>query len=139
MTTHTAATTATVTTRPRWDAVLGVIGGALLLAAALSVILTNDAIPVPAFLALYFPGIALAAAAGFGMGRRVAAGALGVALGIGLAVFVVLWIMGLGDSLKGLVDQFDSRQHVRDHVPVAVLGTAWLMAASALWRRDTTA
>jgi hypothetical protein len=117
--------------RHSWVPFVAAAAGASLLLKAVLIIASGNSISDGPMGVLYLGGLLLGLAAAIGAGLRRSGVAAKVGVAFGAAVLLLLWIMGLGDSLKPVIGAFSDAQHVKDEVPVGtagmvLLGLAWL-------------
>lgn len=130
MTTTTANTTAGTTARHPWVPYLAAGAGAALSLKAVLVVATDDGGP-GAMAVLYLGGLLLGLGAAVGAGLRQPGRLRGLAVGAGSSLLLVLWIMGLGDSLKPLVGAVSESEAVQAEAAVLLAGLVLLALA---WR-----
>jgi len=70
---------------------------------------------------LYISGLLLGIAAAVGTGLRQRRGRRAL-VAVGLAVLLVVWVMGLGDALKPVFGLFSDKEYVEVEGPLALLG-----------------
>jgi hypothetical protein len=121
--------------RHTWVPYVAGLAGTLLLVKGLLAAVDGQAAPDVVFAVLYLSGIALGVVAAVGAGLR-RGGWPGAGLGAGLAVLLVLWIMGLGESLEAVVRALTDDRAVQEEVPIAVAGAVVLLLAWRAWDRD---
>lgn len=131
------AVTAAVPTRPRlWHVATAaaiVAGLALLLKVAL-IIATTNALPSTVAGVLFLVGVALPLVVAAGLATASPSWGKRVAIGVGVVLAHLFFLMMLSDSLGGLVEMVTTRAYLADEVPVGVLGLAWL-AVGLLMRK----
>lgn len=117
----------------KWVPYASVAAGASLLISSAMAFATEGEEPTVSVL-LYFAGVALAVAAaiGFGLGRRSARAVVTVAA----PLLVVAWVMGIGDLLTPLIEVFSKKEYVGDEVPIDLLALV-LLGAGARAGRDS--
>lgn len=82
---------------------------------------------------LYISGALLGIAAAIGTGLRQRHGRRAL-VAVGLAALLVIWVMGLGDTLKPVFGLFSDKEYVEVEGPLGLLGVA-LLALGALGKR----
>lgn len=115
----------TRTARHTWVPYVAAGAGAVLALKAVLVMATDDGSP-GAMAVLYLLGLLLGLVAAVGAGLRQRGWARSLAVGLGGAVLLVLWIMGLGDALKPVVGLVTDDQHAKDEVPILLAGLVLL-------------
>ena len=83
---------------------------------------------------LYLLGLLLGLAAAVGAGLRQPGRARSVAVGLGGAVLLVLWIMGLGEVVEPAVAAVTADEHAPVEAPILLAGLVLLALA---WRART--
>lgn len=124
------------TARHAWVPFVAAGAGAVLALKAVLVMATDDAAPA-AMGVLYLLGLLLGLVASVGAGLRQRGWVRGLGIGLGSAVLLVMWIMGVGDLLKPAVGLVTDYQHAKNEVPIllagsVLLGLAWLARARDL-------
>lgn len=110
-----------------WVAALA--GAALTLKIAL-IAAAGDGMSDTPFAILYLGGLALGLAASVGVGLRQRGALRSLGLGLGSAVLLLAWIMGLGEVLEPLIGLVTSSTTAQEEGPILVaglvlLGLAW--------------
>lgn len=124
------------TRRHAWVPYVGAAAGSALLLKAVLIIASGNAVGDGPMAVLYLLGLLLGAAAAVGAGLRRDRLALKLAVGAGGVLALLLWIVGVGDSLKPLVALVSDAEHVQVEVPVALAGAALLGLSWLGWSRD---
>lgn len=120
----------TRTARHTWVPYAAAAAGAVLSLKAVLVMATDDGAP-SAMGVLYLLGLLLGLVAAVGAGLRQRGWARSVGIGIGAAVLLVMWIMGLGDLLKPVIGAVTDSDTAKDEVPILLAGLVLLALA---WR-----
>lgn len=123
--------------RHTWVPYVAALAGATLLVKGTLAAVQDDGTNDTAMAVMYLGGIALGLAAAVGAGLR-RGGWSGAALGGGLAVLLVGWIMGLGESLEAVVGALSDDRAVQEETPIAVAGLVVLVLAWRAWTRDSS-
>lgn len=126
----------TASARHTWVPYAAAAAGAVLSLKAVLVVATDDGAP-GAVGALYLLGLLLGLAAAGGAGLRQRGAARGIAVGLGAAVLLVLWVMGLGEALESVVAAVTDDEHAPVEAPIllaglVLLGLAWRARARDL-------
>jgi hypothetical protein len=119
----------------KWVPYVSVVAGAAFLISS-AIVFATDGDEPPVSVALYFGGIALAAAAGIGFGltRRRGRRAL---VAVGSVVLVVAWVMGIGDLLTPFFELFSDKEYAGDEGPSVLIGLLLLvLGARAGWSSE---
>lgn len=91
------------------------------------------------FALLYLSGLALGLAASVGVGLRQRGALRSLGLGLGSAVLLLAWIMGLGEVLEPLVGVVTSSTTAQEETPILVAGLVLLGLAWSARSRDLRA
>lgn len=121
--------------RHPWVPVVAVLAGTALLVKGLVSAVQGDAAPDTAMAVLYLGGLLLGVTAAVGAGLR-RGGWSGAALGAGLAVLLVAWIMGLGESLEAVIGTVTDDRAAQEELPIALAGVVVLALAWVARQRD---
>lgn len=128
------------TARHTWVPYVGALAGAVLvLKVALIIASGNDALEGAMGGLSHLGGVGLGVVAAVGAGLRQPTVGRRVAVGFGLVVLLVMWVMGIGDLLKPAIATISDAQHVKDEVPIGIAGAALLVASYVGWSRDQDA
>lgn len=128
----------TTTTRHTWVPYAAAAAGAVLSLKAVLVVATDDGAP-GAMGGLYLLGLLLGLVAAAGAGLRQQGVARGVAVGLGAAVLLVLWVMGLGEALESVVGAVTDDEHAPVEAPILLAGLVLLALAWRARARDLQA
>lgn len=125
------------TPRHTWVPYVAALAGAALTLKVTLILVTANRVAESSMGVLYLGGLLLGLVACVGVGLRQRGALRGIGLGLGSAILLAGWIVGLGDTLKPAIGAFSDRVYVRDEVPVllaglALLGLAWLARARDL-------
>ena len=118
----------TTTARHTWVPYVAAAAGAVLVLKAVLVMATDDGAP-SAMGVLYLLGLLLGLVAAVGAGLRQHGWARSVGVGLGAAVLLTVWIMGLGDTLKPVVGLVTDYQHAKNEIPILLAGLVLLALA----------
>jgi hypothetical protein len=119
-----------------WVPYVAAIAGAALVVKGTLIIATHNEVSDGAMAALYLSGLALGVVAAAGAGLRQQTWAKGLLVGVGSALALVLWIMGVGDAIKPVVGLISSTEHVQVEVPVVLAGVVVAALAVRARARD---
>ncbi len=128
--TTTLTTPVPTTARHTWVPWVAALSGAAYVLKVSLILATDDRISGAPMAVLYLGGLALGLAAAVGAGLRQRGVLRSLAVGVGSAVLLVAWIMGLGEVLEPAVATVSDAVHVQEEVPIMVaglvlLGLAW--------------
>ena len=129
------------TPRHTWVPWVAALAGTAFTLKVLLIAAAGDGISDTPFAVLYVTGLALGLVACVGVGLRQRGALRSVGLGLGSAVLLVMWIMGLGDVLKPVIGLVTDSTTAKDEVPIliaglALLALAWLARARDLRRSE---
>lgn len=119
-----------------WVPYVAAVAGAALILKGSLIIATDNQISEDAMGVLYLVGLGLGVAAAFGAGLRQRAWIRGLLVGIGSALALLMWIMGVGDAIKPVVGLVSSTEHVQVEVPVVLAGLVVTALALRARSRD---
>lgn len=140
MTSSTSATTRTTSTaRHTWVPAVAALAGLAYVLKVTLILVTDDGAPDTATAVLYIGGLVLGLAAAVGAGLRQRGALRRAAVGLGSAVLLVAWIMGLGEVLEPLLARVSDAVHVQEEVPILVAGLVLLALAGIARERDLRA
>ena len=127
----------TRTPRHTWVPWVAALAGAALTLKVLLIAASGDSMSDTPFAVLYILGLLLGLVASAGVGLRQRGVLRSIGLGLGSAVLLVMWIMGLGDLLKPVIGLVTDSAEAKDETPILVaglvlLGLAWLARARDL-------
>ena len=116
--------------RHTWMPYVAAVAGVALLTKGLIAAAQGDESPDLATAVLYLGGIALGIAAAVGTGLRQPSPLRKVAVGTGLSLLLVAWMIGLGELVEPVITLFTDVESRRQELPIAfaglvVLGLAW--------------
>lgn len=117
--------------------VAALAGSILVFKVALVIASNNEALEGPMGGVSHLGGVGLGLVAAIGVGLR-AGGGVGrrIAVGFGAVLLLVVWVMGLGDTLKPVIGAVSDAQHVKEEVPIGIAGVALLAGAYLGYSRD---
>jgi hypothetical protein len=122
-----------------WVPYVAAVAGTALVAKGTLIIASANEVSEGAMAILYLGGIALGVVAAVGAGLRQRRWLRGLLVGIGSALALLLWIMGVGDAIKPVIGLVSSTEHVQVEVPVVLAGLAVMALALRARSRDTQA
>ena len=122
------------TPRHTWVPWVAALAGAAYTLKVSLILASGNGGPDWPYAVLYLAGLALGITAAVGAGLRQPGRLRGVAVGLGSAVLLVAWIMGLGEVLEPVVGVFSDTTYVQEEVPILVAGLVLL--ALAWWARS---
>ena len=123
----------TTPARHTWVPFVAAAAGAVLALKAVLVVATEDGVP-GAIGVLYLLGLLLGLAAAVGAGLRQTGWARSLGIGLGAAVLLLLWVMGLGEVVEGAVGAVTDDEHAPVEAPILLAGLVLLGLA---WRART--
>lgn len=131
----------TINTAPRhtWVPWVAALSGAALTLKVLLIFAGGDDVPDAPFAVLYLGGIAAGLVAALGAGLRQRGVLRGIGIGLGSAILLVAWIMGLGEVLEPVVALVSDRTYVQEETPILVAGLVLLALAWRARARDVRA
>lgn len=129
----------TTSIRHPWVPAVGAVAGTALAVKAAVIIGSGNAVPEQPMAVLYLFGIAVGVIAGIGLGLRRRSVWQRLLVGVAAPLFVVAWIIGLGELVEPLVGTVSDEQYVRDETPVGLLGLGMLAASYVGFRHDQRA
>lgn len=127
------------TPRHTWVPWVAALAGTAYTLKVTLILASGNAGPDWPYALLYLAGLALGLAASVGAGLRQRRPLRGVAVGLGCAVLLVAWIMGLGELLEPVVAVVSDTTYVQEEVPILVAGLALLALAWSARSRDLQA
>lgn len=124
--------------RHTWVPWVAALAGAAFTLKVLLIFATDAGLSDTPFAVLYLSGLVLGLVAAVGLGLRQEGALRGVAVGLGAAVLLVAWIMGLGEVLEPVVGLVSDTEYVREETPILVAGLVLLGLAWAGRSRDAS-
>lgn len=122
------------TPRHSWVPWVAALAGAAYTLKVSLILASGNGGPDWPYAVLYLAGLALGLAAAVGAGLRQPGPLRGAAVGLGSAVLLVAWVMGLGEVLEPVVGLVSDTTYVQEEVPILVAGLVLL--ALAWWARS---
>lgn len=128
--------TTALTPQHTWVPWVAALAGAAYTLKVLIIAVAGDDMSDAVYGALYLGGLALGLLACAGAGLRQRGWTRSISVGLGAAVLLVMWIMGLGDVLKPVIGLVTDSQEAKDEVPILIAGLVLLALAWQARARD---
>jgi hypothetical protein len=123
--------------RYTWVPYVAAAAGASLITKGTLIIASGNTISDGPMGVLYLGGLAFGLVAAVGAGLRQRGWLRSLAVDLGSALLLVVWIMGLGDAIKPAVGVFSGAEYVQVEVPVVAAGLVLVLLALRARAHDT--
>ncbi|TAL25023.1 MAG: hypothetical protein EPN99_02095 [Frankiales bacterium] len=125
--------------RHTWVPWVAALAGAALTLKIVLIAAGGDGMSDTPFAVLYLSGLGLGLVAAVGVGLRQRGVLRSIGLGVGSAVLLLAWIMGLGEVLEPLIGLVTSSTTAQEEGPILVAGVVLLALAWRARARDLQA
>lgn len=125
--------------RHTWVPYVAAAAGAAFTLKVMLIFASGNAVSETPMVVLYLGGLLLGIVAAVGTGLRQPVLGRRIAVGLGLTVLLILWIMGLGEAVEPVVGLFSDAKYIQEETPILLAGLVLLALAFRARSRDLDA